>query len=151
MTQDPRVGCTQIPLHLSGRRIKDREEAGGASSDFSKKYVFCMVAVPVWHPGCGAEGLVHICTWTHHPLKWSLPSHSGGSSGSSASRSWSGSGWGSGCQKAQPGSSLFGSWCLLPYCWLVKTPWSSSQLNLTLNCFYAYFKKHESRDLWISA
>lgn len=94
---------------------KDKGQRRGRGSQFRFSQKTCLlyggrpsVTPRMWGRGTRTH-VDTICTWTHHPLKWSLPSHSGGSSGSSASRSWSGSGWESGCQKAQPGSSLFGS------------------------------------------
>ena len=59
MIQDPRVRCTQIPLHLPGRRMRIEDRWGAASSDLPRKHAFCLVVVWGQHPGYGAEGLIH--------------------------------------------------------------------------------------------
>ena len=111
MIQDPRVGITMYPGPPSppwgeGQRT---EEVGW--SQFRSSQETCLLpgdrpklTPRMWGRGtCTHAGTIR--TRRRHPLQRSLPSHSGGSPGSSASSSWSGSGWGSGCQKEQTVSS----------------------------------------------
>ena len=51
--------CTQVPLHHPGEKDGGQRRWDGASSDLPRKRAFCLAIVPSWHPGCGAEGLVH--------------------------------------------------------------------------------------------
>lgn len=66
MIQDPRMGYTQIPLHLPGKSVDiprsgytqiplppPWEKWGGASSDLFRKCAFCPVIIPGRHPGPG--------------------------------------------------------------------------------------------------
>lgn len=143
MIQDLRMGCTQIPVHLPGRRTEDREQVG--CSQFRSSQETCLL--PGGHPrptprlwGKGT------CTrWYHSHMETSPPLAAiafslCGNPGSSGNSSSSGSGWGSGCQKGQSCSSWFWSSCLLPCCWLLKTPLKP----LTAQCkqiFKNLFKK----------
>lgn len=43
MIQDPRVGCTQVPLHYPGRRVRTEEYQGGGQ--FRSSQEICLLLI----------------------------------------------------------------------------------------------------------
>ena len=106
---------------------KDGGQRGGVqdSADLPRECAVCWAVIPGHTQDMGQRDLYtrQYCLYmeTSPPLAVIAFSRRG-SPGNSADSSWSGSGWGSSCQKGQSRSSWFWSGCLLPCRWLLKTP-----------------------------